>query len=89
MSEKSIRDYAVGALIELQKAADGIKPFNEYVDSTGFREEYVQLYNDAFAILGSIRARAYKLQRRVVYFNREKREPTATSPPPSQERKET
>ena len=64
-NDETLNDRAISTMMEIQKAREAIQPFNDYGDATGFCDEHDQLHNDAWAILGSIRARASRLQLRV------------------------
>ena len=70
-NDESIHERAISTMMELQKAKEAIQPYNDYGDATGFRDEYDQLHNDAWAALGSIRTRAYRLATRVKRHERD------------------
>ena len=70
-NDETLNDRAISTMMEIQKSKDAIRQYNDYGDTTGFRDEYDQLHNDAWAILGSLRARASRLQLRASRYERD------------------
>lgn len=64
MSE-SLNDVAVGTLALVDWFKEGLRGINDFGEVTGLQDEYEQIVNDAHALLGTLRSRAFKLKRRV------------------------
>jgi hypothetical protein len=63
--EESIADKAVSAIAIVSSIEREMQGINDYGEVTGFCDEQDQLVNDFHALLGSLRARASRLQSRL------------------------